>query len=360
MKKAVIIAEKELKSLTHEKTLLLAILIQLFIASFSAFLVVGLLSYVSPDALQGMNLQKVKIGIVADDPDHEFVDFFLEGSSAQLIYYPEFAEAAKDFYQGKIIGLVSIPSYEAESDKPIKIDVYLPKGDIRATLVTTALKRPLEEYESYTRGVRAGRLSEGDYKSVLAYRFETRRPRRTSSYFEFIYGALIPLLVLAPAFISGGLVIDLITEESERGTLALLLASPVRHFDVIMGKVMVATLISPAQAGAWLILLTMNFIIIYNPDVIIIFQTIVTFLLVLVAAILAITLKSRGVTHFYYSLVLFLLFFASWEFQGIFPLGMITRFAMGVFGQGEAVIFGMYLAACGVLLYILKKRIQIT
>jgi ABC-type Na+ efflux pump permease subunit len=64
-----------------------------------------------------------------------------------------------------------------------------------------------------------------------------RWDKGTSSVsWKFIYVALLPLLVFTPAFISGGLVIDMITEEFERKTLGFIARSPVSLLDVVGGK----------------------------------------------------------------------------------------------------------------------------
>ena len=47
------IARRDLASLRSEKTIVLALLIQLFIAAFSSFLVVGLTSLYDPGSVQG-------------------------------------------------------------------------------------------------------------------------------------------------------------------------------------------------------------------------------------------------------------------------------------------------------------------
>jgi hypothetical protein len=60
------IARREYNGLLLEKTFVLSLLVQLFIASFSAFLVVGLTSFYDPMALQGMQMKESKIGVIGD------------------------------------------------------------------------------------------------------------------------------------------------------------------------------------------------------------------------------------------------------------------------------------------------------
>ncbi len=58
--------KRELKSITKEKTIVLAIIIQLFIASFSSIIAIGLMSFLDPSSI-GQNTQiAVRVGIVGD------------------------------------------------------------------------------------------------------------------------------------------------------------------------------------------------------------------------------------------------------------------------------------------------------
>ena len=54
--KTLIIARKEWNSLLLEKTLILAMIIQLLIASFSSLLVIGLASFFDPSALNSYDM----------------------------------------------------------------------------------------------------------------------------------------------------------------------------------------------------------------------------------------------------------------------------------------------------------------
>jgi len=51
------IAKRELQVLGREKTIVLALVIQLFVASFSGFLVVGLVSLYDPGSVEGYGIE---------------------------------------------------------------------------------------------------------------------------------------------------------------------------------------------------------------------------------------------------------------------------------------------------------------
>ncbi|MFQ6120984.1 MAG: ABC transporter permease, partial [Methanosarcinales archaeon] len=142
--KLIIIAKKEFKSLLNEKTLLLAILIQLFIAAFSSFLMVGLTSFFEPEALGEYNLQSAQIGVIGSGELTRFFDLH----RLKPHYYNSFSNAYKDFMEGSLDAILVIPDTKIleEKNKIIYLSLYLPKSDIKATLVTLQLKEPLEKF----------------------------------------------------------------------------------------------------------------------------------------------------------------------------------------------------------------------
>ena len=78
---------------------------------------------------------------------------------------------------------------------------------------------------------------------------------RESPYFGFTYTVLLPLLLFLPAFISGSIAVDSITEEIEQGTLELLRVSPLSLGEIVDGKAAAMAGLAPLQAALWLLLL---------------------------------------------------------------------------------------------------------
>ena len=62
-----IIAKKEFRGLFNERTILLAVLLQLFIAMFSSFLMVGLTSMYDPSSLSKYSRYKYNIAYAGND-----------------------------------------------------------------------------------------------------------------------------------------------------------------------------------------------------------------------------------------------------------------------------------------------------
>ncbi len=324
------VAKKEFKELMREKTFILAIVIQLFIASFSTFLVIGLTSFYDPTSLGEVEMEGISIGVVGTEEDELYT--ILKENNVRTSIYDDFIPAYSDFFDRKIDAIVVTPLGSAEGTDLLNVDIYLPESEIKATVVSLQLKEPLEKYEQSVRDVRTQRLS--GY-SPIEFNIIERGIRTSSTYFEFVYVALLPLLVFTPAFISGGLIIDFITEEYERKTMDLLLVSPASILEVISGKAIMATLIVPVQSLIWMLLLSMNRIHIQNPLQILLVVTLIAFILVIASTIIAVLFRERGVAQLMYSLILIFLFMSSYLFTNS-PLNLVTRLSIESIGALES------------------------
>jgi len=338
-----------MKSLFKEKTLVLAIIVQLLIASFSSLLVIGLASFFDPTALDKYNERSANVGIVGNGELNEFI----RKSQVKPFYYNDVSNALDDFYTGKIDAIVVIPAQSSDGFEIIRVMVYLPKSDIMGMLVTLQLKKPLEEYETYVREVRASRIN---FEPTKLY-VETI-PKKTSTYFEFIYGILIPLLVFTPVFISGGLIIDMITEEFERKTFDLLMVTPASFMEILNGKMLVAVLIVPLQAFIWLVLISMNGVTVENIWIILLLVSLVAALVVAIGAIIAVTYKKRLISQYMYSLLLILMFLVGYLISNS-PFNLVTRLSSGSIGVEALTFCGIYAVLVGGL-YAYIKGVKIS
>lgn len=329
-----------MRSLLNEKTLILAVIIQLMIASFSSLLVIGLSSFFDPSALDRYDIDRVKVGIIGEGE----LKRFIEKSKVKPYYYEDLDSALLDFNNNRIDAVLVFPTSESSSNEIIQILLYLPKSDIKGTFVTLQLKKPLEEFEAFVRDVRGPRIG---FEPVRLYVDEA--PKKTSTYFEFIYGILIPLLVLTPVFISGSMVIDMLTEEYERRTMELLLVSPLSFSEILNGKMLAAVLLVPAQVFLWLVLVSLSGIEVNNIGIILLLTTAVSVIIILIGAVIAVRYKERVISQYLYSLILILLFMAGYLFADS-PFNLITRLSSGAAGAEALIYCGVY-AAVAVPLY---------
>ncbi|MDO9516723.1 MAG: ABC transporter permease [Methanosarcinaceae archaeon] len=342
-----LIAKKEYRVVMHERTFILSVLIQLFIASFSTFLVIGLTSFYDPTALGELDMGSTKIAVVGNVDNDSELYLLLQNSDLAPILYGEFSDAYTAFYDRRVDAILIIPDEPPGGYEILDIDIYLPRSDLKATLVSLQLKEPLEKFEQSVRDIRTKRIS--GY-TPLDLNIVERKTKTSSTYFEFLYVALLPLLVFTPAFISGGLVVDFITEEFERKTIDLLLVSPISLLDVISGKVLLATIIAPVQALAWVLLLMMNGIVIHNVVTILLLVLVTAMILVLVSGIISVMFKERGMAQLFYSLILIFLFMISYLFTNS-PMNLVTRLSIQSIGGLETVIWLGGYSLLAVVLY---------
>ncbi|MCX9013783.1 MAG: ABC transporter permease [Candidatus Methanoperedens sp.] len=340
-----IIVRKEVSSLLNEKTLILAIIIQLLIASLSSLLVLGLASFFDPSALGKYDTPNSDIGIVGEGE----INRFIEKSDARVFHYMDLSVALDDFYAHKIDAVLVVPQVKSGDAGIIRFTLYLPDSDIRGTLATLQLKAPLEAYEAYVRDVRGTRIG---FEPVRLYVGDM--PKKTSTYFEFIYGVLIPLLVFTPVFISGGLIIDMLTEEYERKTMELLMVTPVSFSEIVNGKMITAIVIVPAQVLLWLVLVGINGVSVHNTWIILLMVSIIAAIIVLTGAIVAVRFKKRVISQYLYSQILILMFLVAYLFPDS-PFNLAAGLSAGSIGISSLLYCGAYAVLLLPLYVYLKK-----
>lgn len=248
----VVLARRTLGSLRSEKTIVLALVIQLFIAGFSSFLVVGLVSLYDPGTTNGDALT-VSVGVTGN-ASSDVAATIADDDSRSVVPYPSQAAASAAFQRGDVQALVHATR---QPGGRILAAATAPEGSFRTTLVVTELKGALSTLER-------------ERRADLDHRLE-RTPvdlppdERSNPYFSFTYTVLLPLLAFLPAFISGSVMADSMAEELERDTLSLLRVAPLSLPEIVDGKAIALVGLAPAQVALWLLLLWLNGTHIANP-----------------------------------------------------------------------------------------------
>ena len=236
------VGRRELASLSREKTIVLALVIQLFVAGFSSFLVVGLTSLYSPAAASEGGVEVAVLGDAAD----EFLGAAEQAGGVRARTVPDEAAAATAFDTGRVDAVVAART----SGGRVSATVTAPEEGLQKTLVVVRVRSALEALERAERRERAGSL-DADLVPLPP-------PVDASPYFGFTYTVLVPMLLLLPAFIVGSVAVDGVTEEVERGTLELLRVTPLSLAAIVEGKALALAALGPAQALLWVGLLSLN------------------------------------------------------------------------------------------------------
>lgn len=326
------IAGRELAGLRAEKTILLAIGIQLFIAAFSSFLVVGLVSMYDPGGLDGAEIEVASAGDAVADLERA-AD---EVSGASVTRYED-ASAARLAFERNAADAVVVTNRDEGGG--IAVTVTAPDATVETTVIVVQLRELLRTYELNERTSRAAFLSE----SPLPL------PERTGSspYFTFTYTVLIPVLVFLPVFISGSLVVDSITEEIDRGTLELLRVAPITLAEIVDGKALAAVAIAPGQALLWLLLLRANGTPVANIPSILALMTALTTLVVALAVAISALAPDRRAAQFLYSIGVLVLFGGATAMAGG-PANAVARLAIDSASATTTALVVAYVAIAAV------------
>lgn len=273
---------------------MLALVIQLFIAAFSSFLVVGLVSLYDPGAAEGG--YTVQMGI--SGPASDELDRIVEaGERRQAVQYESRTAAMQAFGSREVSAVLHATEGQ---DGRVHVEAIAPEGDFQTTLVVTQIKAALTDLEQDRRQDLAAQLD----RQPLP---EPPEPD-SNPYFGFTYTVLVPVLVFLPAFISGSIASDSIAEELERGTYELLRVTPLSGPQILDGKALTMVGIAPAQAGLWLLFLQFNGTPIVRPLEILLLVGALAAGLVVFGAALALLVEVRREAQLLYSLSAMALF----------------------------------------------------
>ncbi|PKL58682.1 MAG: sodium ABC transporter permease, partial [Methanomicrobiales archaeon HGW-Methanomicrobiales-4] len=212
-----IIAKKELRGLASEKTILLAILLQLFIAMFSSFLMVGLSAMYDPSTYGRVTGVQYGVAVAGNDT---IIPQLLKDNPSFVPYQMDLSVALAALKERKLAAVIWTSGTLPEEKDPVTLTLYTIKNDIQSAVIEVKIKEVFLKYEDILREVRKNRITR---EPIL---LTSSRPVSANTFYEFIYGLLIPLLLFMPAIISAGLVIDLITEEYQQQTLDTLRTTP--------------------------------------------------------------------------------------------------------------------------------------
>ena len=346
------LVKKELRSVFRDRTILIAILIQLFIASFSSALLLGMFSLYDADTVLQFSRSWIRIGVV-EAGVHPLGTFLAERGLA-VLPFETLAQAESAFYERRISAIVDTPlpaspqetagqanNGAGDADGLTELKIYLPESNTTSSLIRTVIQEPLKQYEN---DLRAQQGIEVRYTDLQG---------EPSTSFEFVYSVLLPMLMFFPAFVAGSLSIDSLTEEVENNTVQTLLSAPLTINGMVAAKISAVLVLSLLQCGAWLVLLQSNGIVIQNTGWIFLLALIISGITATSAALVAVLLRDRERSQFMYALML-LAGVAISSLLNASPIITLSRLAIGdQFTSGwHVALFGIFLAG----LYLLLRR----
>ena len=305
------VIKKELNSVLRDRTIAIAIMIQLFIASFSSALLLVMLSLYDPDTVMQYGGAAVNVGMVGAPGTP--LQSFLSARGVHTIPYASLAEAEIAFFRGQLNAILVVPQ---DTSGIVEIKLYLSSSD-SSSLIRMVIQEPLKQYENYLRVQRGVLVRYTDLKG------------KPATAFEFIYSILLPMLMLFPAFVAGSMVVDSLTEEVENNTLQTLLSAPLSLNGMVNAKITAAVVLAVIQCTAWLALLWLNRIAVQNPGWVLSLAVIVAGITSTGAAVVAVLFRDRERSQFVYSLVLLAAVAISYLLD-ISPIKTLSRLELAI------------------------------
>ena len=102
------VVKKELVSVIRDRTIIISILIQLFIASFSSALLLGMLSLYDSDTIMNFGGAGIKIGVV-NSSDNILASLMSE-RGLTVIQFSTLIEAQDAFFNNEVSAVVDTPT----------------------------------------------------------------------------------------------------------------------------------------------------------------------------------------------------------------------------------------------------------
>jgi ABC-2 type transport system permease protein len=335
------VVKKELNSVLRDRTMIIAILIQLFIASFSSALLLGMLSLYDADTIVQYGGLNINMGLVGESVLP--LQTALTARGVRVVPYATLDQATNAYYQGKLNAILEMPQ---DNNGVVEIKLYLPDTESTALLIRMIIQDPLKQYENYLREQRGITVNYTGLKG------------KPATSFEFIYSILLPILMFFPAFVAGSMTIDAITEEVENNTLHTLLSAPLTINGMLAAKIIASVLLAAIQCLVWLALLALNRITVHNSGWVLLLGVIIAGTTAAGAALVAVFFKDRERSQFFYSLALITAAGVSYLLD-ISPIKVLSRLAIGDYYTGgwNVALFAGLLAVLLILLWKVSHRL---
>lgn len=323
------LVRKELQSVAKEKTILCAILVQFFIASFSSVILTGIMAFYDAGSLAESARFTVRVGYVGD-MDNPLVGY-LRSNKVVVRPFAEVTAAEAAFRARQVDAVMLVP--ESQSGV-VDIQLTLPKLETMKMVMLIMVDEPLKRYENYLREANG-----------IPVRYQDAGGKPYSTY-EVLYAIIIPILMFFPALVGGSIVIDTIAEEFENKTIEMLLSAPVSASKIFAAKISAALITAVIQMGVWIGLLRVNGMAIHSPALLFVAAVIFAATISFGAAVIALFFKDRERAQFVYAMAL-IITGAGTYFINPSPFNLLTRLSAGVSGVGvlEVVLYTIPLVA---------------
>lgn len=306
------LARKDLRDIVRERTIVVSLVVQLFVAGFSTFLSVGLMGLYDPSSIDAF--PGARVGYAGPGG----FDGYLEGKPNLDVIRLPVDEGRAAFEEG---GLEAMVEETWDGEQGVRtINLLLPDGTVEGTLLLTQMKSLLQDYQDDLRTQRSDRLEQ----HLLPAPQGTGR----SGSFNLVYSSILPLLVLTPVFLAGAIAGDAFLQEVQSRSILLLRAAPISNWSIVLAKLLVPVGLAPAQVLLWIGLLRLNHLPVANLHLVLLFTALMALLLASLSLGLAAWVRHEGQVQAAYALTVLVLAAASLALPAD-PLNLVALLASG-------------------------------
>ena len=185
-----------------------------------------------------------------------------------LTYYKNVSDA-QEFLGTTLVAVVGFNSTNGQN-----LTVKTDTSNVFYPVVSSKINKAVNEYQTQKKLASSG-LNNTEIQRIMnpvnlqVVNLNENHPANValeSSYFiEIMYGFIVPFILLLPFFLASNIVTDSIVGERERKTFEVLLMTPISSSMVMLGKTLPILFFSLIQSVAWIILLDLLKVPIYNP-----------------------------------------------------------------------------------------------
>ncbi len=270
--KIITLAKKEAQDILTNRIYLMVVFVQIFII-LGAF-GLGLASSVmtDPTLLDKFGAtSSLKIGI-SEDLENSSIANDLKAQNLNLIYFKDMNKA-NSLLGSELVAVINVspPPKEDITYESDTSNVFYP---IVSEKIKNAVNNFKLEKKLKSAGIDESKIDTIKNPVVLneikVNEDNAVKIALNNSYFvEIMYGFIVPFVLLLPFFLASNIVTDSIVGERERKTFEMLLMTPISSSMVIMGKILPILSFSMIQSIAWIILLDLLGLPIYNTFILI-------------------------------------------------------------------------------------------
>lgn len=257
------LAWKEAGDILQNKIYLLVVFAQVLIVLGAFGLAMASAFLTDPDLLDKTGVSNsLKIGI-SPDLQGSSLESKLINENIQIVYLNSTQNREE-------VGKTLIAKIESQGSD--NFTVNLDQSSVFYPLVSSKLDRVLFDYRIERRMESVG-LTQIQIQNIrhplnIEEKNITTINRKialeSSNFVQIIYGLIIPFILLLPFFLASNITTDSIVGEKERKTFEVLLMTPLTSTEVVMGKTVPILAFSLIQSIAWMIILELLKVPIFN------------------------------------------------------------------------------------------------